>query len=107
MLLNSLQLANFRFCFTVYNNEVVISLTSTSNTDTKDLCIYFMPIPNIIVLIMRTRLQYLLDFAWISVVDTSEVDRFSVVAMCHDTDGESIDHRVISLIPLLVSKCLF
>ena len=60
------------------------SSTSTSNTDTTYLRI--VPIPNI-VLIMRTRLFW--DYTWISVVDTSEVDRFSVVTMCHDTDRES------------------
>ena len=63
-----------------------------------------VPIPNI-VLIMRTRLS--LGLVMVSVVDTSEVDRFSVVPMCHDTDRESFEHRVILLIPLLVSKCLF
>ena len=54
---------------------------------------------------MRTRLS--LGLVMVSVVDTSEVDRFSVVPMCHDTDRESFEHRVILLIPLLVSKCLF
>ena len=61
-----------------------LSSTSTSNTDTTYLRI--VPIPNI-VLIMRTRLFW--DYTWISVVDTSEVDRFSVVTMCYDTDRES------------------
>ena len=35
------------------------------------------------------------------------VDRYSVVTMCHDTDRESSEHRMILLITLLVSKCLF
>ena len=37
----------------------------------------------------------------VSVVDISEVDRYSVVTMCHDTERESSEHRVILLIPLL------
>ena len=37
----------------------------------------------------------------VSVVDTSEVDRYSVVTMCHDTERQSFEHRVILLIPLL------
>ena len=45
-----------------------------------------------------------MDFGSLS---TSDVDRFSVVTMCHNTDRESFEHRVILLIPLLVSKCLF
>ena len=71
-------------------------MTSTSNTDTTHLRI--VPIPNI-VLIMRTRLS--LGLHMVSVVDTSEVDRYSVVTMCHDTERQSFEHRVILLIPLL------
>ena len=51
------------------------------------------------VLIMGTRLS--LGLHMVSVVDISEVDRYSVVTMCHDTERESSEHRVILLIPLL------
>ena len=51
------------------------------------------------VLIMGTRLS--LGLHMVSVVDTSEVDRYSVVTMCHDTERQSFEHRVILLIPLL------
>ena len=73
-----------------------LSLASTSNTDATYLRI--VPIPNI-VLIMRTRLS--LGLHMVSEDDTSEVDRFSVATMCHDTERESFEHRVILFIPLL------
>ena len=37
----------------------------------------------------------------VSVVDTSEIETFSVVTVCHDTERELFEHRVILLIPLL------
>ena len=37
-------------------------------------------------------------------IDTSEVNRFSVVTMCHDTHVEL--YGVVLLISLLVSKCI-
>ena len=79
-----------------------LSLTSTSNTDTTHLRI--TPMPNI-VLIMRTRLSW--NYTWILVVAISKVDWFSVVTMCHDTERESFEYKVILLNSLLVSECLF